>query len=186
MKMWMTAEPKLRWVEAVARGAKAALVRDRIARLERFEPAIVGCRVVLAMPQRRPVKGQGVEVRIHLELPGPDIDLVREVRHGHVGADTVLAVNTAFAALERRLKEHGRKLGRQEVKHHAPVLHGELVELEPELGWGLVRADDGREVYVQKDALGAAAWAQLKPGDRLRFREQEGEKGAFAVNVSPA
>ena len=182
----MQTEPIISWSHLDAAPTVEALVRERIARLERFEPHIVGCRVVLAMPQKRPVKGEGVEVRIHLDLPGPDIDLVREVRHGHVAADAVLAVNTAFSAVERRLKEHGRKLGGLEVKHHAPVLHGEVVELESELGWGYIRADDGREVYVQKDALGAADWDGLKPGDRLRFREEEGEKGPFAVDVSPA
>lgn len=182
----MQTDPIISWTNLDPAASVEALIRDRIARLDRLAPALVGCRVTLAVPQRRHATGKGVEVRVHLDLPGPNIDLVRGVRHGHVGEDAILAVNEAFGAVERRLKEHGRKMSRLEVKHHPPVLHGEVIELESELGWGFVRADDGREVYIQKDALGPAAWARLRLGDRLRFREEEGEKGAFAVDVSPA
>ncbi|MDO8986207.1 cold-shock protein [Cypionkella sp.] len=74
----------------------------------------------------------------------------------------------------------------QEVKPHPAILHGEIVELEPELGYGFLRADDGQEVYFQKDGLVTGAWADLAVGARLRFREQDGEKGPFAVDVAPA
>jgi cold shock CspA family protein len=77
-------------------------------------------------------------------------------------------------------------MGGHEVKHNPAILHGEIVELEPELGYGFVRADDGREVYFQKDGLVSGAWDDLGLGSRLRFRELDGEKGPFAVDVAPA
>ena len=65
-------------------------------------------------------------------------------------------------------------------------MHGEIVEIEPELGYGFVRANDGQEVYFQKDSLVDGDWDGLEVGARLRFREQDGEKGPFAVDVAPA
>jgi len=88
--------------------------------------------------------------------------------------------------LKKRIKESRRIMGGHEVKHNPAILHGEIVELEPELGYGFVRADDRREVHCQKDGLASGTWDDLGLGARLRFREPEGEKGPFAADVAPA
>lgn len=67
-------------------------------------------------------------------------------------------------------------MGAIEIKHHPPVLHGEISTLEPELGYGYLRADDGREVHFQRDALTSDVWDHLAKGSRLRFREMQGER----------
>ncbi|MFC2968260.1 HPF/RaiA family ribosome-associated protein [Acidimangrovimonas pyrenivorans] len=180
----MQRSPVISWKNLDPAPAVEARIHERIAALERFFPNLIGCRVVVCAPQRRKVSGREIDVRIHLEVPGPDIDIARSIHQGQAGDDALLAVNAAFAALEQRLKEYHRRLDGKEVKHHPPLLHGEIVEFEPELGWGFLRADDGREVYFQKDALGEGAWETLALGDRLRFREMEGEKGPFAVDVT--
>lgn len=179
-------EPIISWRNLDAAPAVEALIRKRAARLRELAPEMLLCRVSLEMPVPGKRSGRGVDVRIHLDLPGPDLDLARTIRHGNVGQDAVDAINAAFTAMERRLKDHRDVQRAQKIKHHAPILHGEVVELEHELGWGILRADDGREVYLQKDAIASADWDQLALGDRVRFREEEGEKGAYATGVSPA
>jgi cold shock CspA family protein len=82
------------------------------------------------------------------------------------------------------LKKRKKVMGGVEVKHHPPVLHGEITEFEPELGHGWLRADDGRMVYFQRDSLTSDDWDRLKTGVRLRFREMEGEKGPYATGVT--
>lgn len=181
----MQKDPVISWTNLDPAPAVEGIIRHRIAALEAFFPHVIGCRVVVDAPGHRHRSAGGVDVRIKLEIPGPDLNVSRSVRHGHRGPDAVLAVNRAFDAIEARLKERARVMDGKEVKHHAPVLHGELVELEAELGYGFLRADDGREIYVQRDALGDADWAGLRRGDRLRFRTAEGEKGPFAVDVTP-
>jgi cold shock CspA family protein len=119
-------------------------------------------------------------------VPGPDLDVARTVRHGHAADDIVRAVNATFTALEKRIKETRRITAGQEVKHHPAILHGEIVEIEPELGYGFVRADNGQEVFFQRDGLVTGTWEDLSLGARLRFRERAGEKGLFAVDVAPA
>ncbi|WP_127901157.1 HPF/RaiA family ribosome-associated protein [Solirhodobacter olei] len=172
------------WTNLAPAEGLEAHIRQRAAALGRFHPNIIGCRVTIAAASRGRRSAGGIDVRIHLELPGPDLDVFREVRQGHAEHDSLMAVNAAFDALEDRLKATSRKMAAQEVKHHPPVLHGEVVEIEPELGWGYLRADDGREVYFQRESLDPAEWPRLEIGSRLRFREMEGDKGPFAVDLT--
>ena len=72
------------------------------------------------------------------------------------------------------------------VKHHPPALHGEIIELEPELGHGWLEADDGRKVYFQPDSLIWLAWDRLQTGTSLRFREISGEKRPYVAAVTVA
>jgi hypothetical protein len=176
--------PRVAWLGIEPSERMAALVTRHAQAIARHHPRLIGLDVALAAPQKRRVSGRGFEARLRAEVPGPDVTVSRSVRQGEADADLELAVNRAFAALERRLREQGREMGREEVKHHPPVVHGEVVEIEPELGYGYLRADDGREVYFQADSLVEGRWEHIGTGDRLRFREMEGEKGSFAVDVA--
>ena len=182
----MQREPIITWRNIPRSDAVEAIIRKRTRAVERFCPDAVGLRVTLAAPQKLRHAARGFDVRLHLEVPGPDLDVARTVRQGHAADDILRAVNITFTALERRIKETRRIMGGQDVKHHPVLLHGQIVEIEPELGYGFVRADDGQEVYFQKDGLVTGTWDGLEVGARLRFRAQDGEKGPFAVDVAPA
>lgn len=163
-----------------------ALIPGRIAALERINRRITGCEVTLEAPQKRKRRGRVFRVRLTLHLPGPDLSVAREVAQGSAQDDLILAVNRAFSAAERALKRQKKTMAGLEVKHHPPVLHGVITLLEPELGHGTLKADDGREVYFQRDALTSDDWDQLQKGMRLRFRERQGDKGPFATAVTLA
>lgn len=166
--------------------AVSEIVGRRIAVLERIDDRITGCEVTLDAPQKRKLHGRVFRAHLNLHMPGPDVSVSREVAQGSARDDLLLAVNRAFSAAEKHLKRRKKKMGAIEVKHHPPVLHGVISLIEPELGYGYVRADDGREVYFQRDGFTTDVWDDLKTGDRLRFREEQGEKGPFAVSVSRA
>ncbi|MBP0482188.1 HPF/RaiA family ribosome-associated protein [Sagittula salina] len=182
----MQIEPILSWRNLDPSDAVAELVARRIAVLERLHPRITGCEVVLEADQKRKAHGRVVKARLTLHIPGPDFHAERAVAQGSARGDLLLAVNRTFSAAEKHLKRQKKTMAGLEVKHHAPVLHGEVTQLEPELGWGTIRADDGQSVYFQRDSLTSDAWDQLEMGQRLRFREMMGEKGPYAVAVSLA
>lgn len=182
----MQREPVITWRNVQRSEPVEAIIRKRIESIQRFCPNAVGLRITLDAPQKNRHAARGFDVRLHLEVPGPDLDVARTVRHGHAADDIVRAVNTTFTALEKRIKETRRITAGQEVKHHPAILHGEIVEIEPELGYGFVRADNGQEVFFQRDGLVTGTWEDLSLGARLRFRERAGEKGLFAVDVAPA
>lgn len=73
-----------------------------------------------------------------------------------------------------------------EVKHYPPILHGELIELEPELDQGWILVDDVRRICFRRDSLTSQEWDRLATGTRLRFREMDGEQGPYAAAVTIA
>ncbi|WP_103764073.1 MULTISPECIES: HPF/RaiA family ribosome-associated protein [Roseovarius] len=164
--------------------AVSELVGRRITVLERISDRVTGCEVTLDAPQKRKPHGRVVRVRLNLHLPGLDFAVSRQVAQGSARDDLLLAVNRAFSAAEKHLKRQKKKMGGVDVKHHAPVLHGEITSIEPKLGYGYLRADDGREVYFQRDGFTSDVWDDLGTGDRLRFREEQGDKGLFAVSLT--
>jgi ribosomal subunit interface protein len=182
----MQIEPIISYHNVDPSPAIETLMHRRIKMLERRDDRITGCDVTLEAPQKRKRRGRVFKVRLNLHLPGPDLSISREIAQGSAQEDLILAVNRAFTAAEKALKKRKKKMGGIEVKHHPPVLHGEIVELEPELGYGWIQADDGRKVYFQRDSLTSDVWERLDAGTRLRFRELQGDKGAYAASVTIA
>lgn len=182
----MQTQPIITFRNMESSPAVEAVIAKRIAALEHFSDRITGCEVILEAPQKRQVKGRAFAVRVNLQLPGPDLSVSRTVAQGSAQDDLVLAVNRAFSAVEKQLKKNRDTMARVEVKHHPPELHGEITELEPELGYGWLRADDGREVYFERDSLVSGDWDDLKPGAKMRMRVADGEKGPFATGLSLA
>ena len=182
----MQIEPIISYRNIEPSAAVNTLVEKRVAVLERLHDRLIGCDVTLEAPQKRKVSGRVFKVRLNLRLPGDDIHTDHKVAQGSARDDLLLAVNRAFSAAEKNLKRRKKKMGGVEVKQHPPVLHGEITLIEPELGYGYLRADDGREVYFQRDGFTSDVWDQLQKGARLRFREFEGEKGPYAVSVTLA
>lgn len=163
-----------------------AIARRRTEKLERLFERIIGCDLSLEALQRRKRHGRTVRAHLVVHLPGPDLSVERTVAQSSAQDDLILAVNRVFSAVEKMLKRQKKVMGQIEVKHHSPILHGEITLIEHDLGHGWLRADDGREVYFQKDALTRGDWSSLSVGTRLRFREMQGDKGPFATGVTPA
>jgi len=181
-------ELSISWRRLEPSPALVSIITERAQRLGRFHPGLLRLRAMLETPQSaHPRSGAEITVHLHLDLPGPDLDASASVRHSDMAENAVLAVDAAFAALERQLRGHADRLRHaQDMRLGPEVAHGTIVELEPELGWGMLRADTGEEVYVQRDSLVAGCWEELRPGARLRFRVRQGEKGPFATDVAPA
>ncbi len=50
-------------------------------------------------------------------------------------------------------------------------------------GFGIIRAEDGRDVYVHHGQIQGAGFKNLSMGNRVEFQMQEGPKGPKALNV---
>jgi ribosomal subunit interface protein len=92
-------------------------VRVKAAKLEQFFDRLISCHVVIEAPHRRRHKGRRYVVRIHLRVPGREIDVSRNA-DDPTHEDVYVAVRDAFAAATRQLEEHARQQ-RGEVKLHA-------------------------------------------------------------------
>ncbi|SFI52980.1 HPF/RaiA family ribosome-associated protein [Albimonas pacifica] len=180
----MQTHPVIAWRNLDASPAVQALIDRRIAALERISDRIVGCELTLEAAQHRRRHGNEVKVRLTLRMPGPDLTFEREVAHGDLQEDVILAVDQAFGAAETRLKKRRQVMGRVEVKDHPSVHHGEVMVLARELDHGFIRSDDGREVYFEREDLSPQDWERLTEGARLRFRIRDHDAGPYAAAVT--
>ena len=104
-------------------------IRSRVAWLESFHPAVVGCRVLVEVPHRHRRHGRRLHVRIELSLPGGDVIVDHQpalaaaaraaARKSHEldgrHKDAFVAIHDAFDTARRRLEDAARRL-RGDVK----------------------------------------------------------------------
>ena len=88
-------------------------IRARAEKLNRFFDRVMGCRVVVEMPQRNKHQGKLHSIHIDLTVPGAEL-VVNRARH----EDVYVAIRDAFDAAGRQLEDFARRR-RGEVKTHA-------------------------------------------------------------------
>jgi ribosome-associated translation inhibitor RaiA len=153
------------------------LAEERVARLERFHPRIIGCRVVIEAPHRSaeghsPPLGVSVEV----DLPGrprivaKGVEPQRELKGDHISV-----INRAFEAIERQLEELGERQ-RGDVKHHENARQtGSVVRLLPEQNYGFIEIAGGPELYFTRNAVVGGSFDDLSVGTMVQVTEATGE-----------
>ena len=159
------------------------LIEQKIAGLVEFFGRITACRVVMKGPGHRHRTGGLYEVNIHLVLPdGREVAVERTPDEDERFADPAFAINDAFNRIRRRLQDEARHL-RGDVKSHAPQPTATVREVRPEEGYGFLQTEDGREIYFHQNSVLDSAFGRLKPGERVTFVEEEGDKGPQASTV---
>jgi ribosomal subunit interface protein len=88
-------------------------IREKAEKLGHFYDHIMGCRVVVEMPQRHKHQGKLHSVRIDLTVPGAEL-VANHTQH----EDVYVAIRDAFTAITRQLEDYVHRQ-RGEVKTHA-------------------------------------------------------------------
>jgi cold shock CspA family protein len=180
--------------------ALEADIRQRIEGLETYYQPIIGCRVLVELAERHHQAGNRYHVRVDLTVPGEeivvahdaslhggvkDVEAPRETKqdepdpvhkHAHV------AVREAFDIARRQLQDYARRQ-RGAVKTAARQPQGHIVRLFPIDEYGFIEAEDGHEVYFQKNSVLDDAFDSLAVGSLVSFVEEPGEKGPQASTV---
>ncbi len=161
-------------------------IREKAAKLERFFDRIVGCRVVVEAPHRRRRKGRLYNVRIDIGVPGETLAVTHTGPRDHAHEDVYVAIRDAFDAAVRRLEDHARRV-RGDVKAHEAPLHGEVIRLFPEDGYGFIATSDGREIYFHRNSVVGDAFDRLAEGSEVRLvvAYDESPEGPQASTVTP-
>ena len=177
-------------------------VRDEVARLDRYYPRILGCKVLLGFAHGRHATGNRFRVRIDLALAGGDIvvshepDLHASLQDVEIGRPTkkleteperkhlIVAVDEAFETARRRLQDFAARQ-RGETKLHEPSPRGRVVRLDAAGEYGFLEAGDGHEVYFHRNSVLDGGFDDLAVGSDVVFSEQAGEQGPRASAVRP-
>jgi ribosomal subunit interface protein len=163
------------------------LVEERVDRLERFHPHIIGCRVVVEAPHRsaeghNPPLGITVEVDVPARprIVAKDVEAQRAMKGDHLAA-----INRAFEAVERQLEDLKDKQ-RGVVKHHENARQtGSIVRLFPDQGHGFIELAGGPELCFTRSAVLDGGFDQLKVGMMVQVTQAtaEGPMGPQASSV---
>jgi ribosomal subunit interface protein len=155
----------------------AAHVERRAQKLETFFERMTRSHVVVEAPHRHSRHGQRYHVRIDMHVPGKLLVVSRNLEDAK--EDMHAAVDDAFDDAERVLEEHARSLQRgTKQRSRSPVgLVSKLFD-----GYGFVE-HEGREVYFHANSVLGGKFASLAIGTRVRFFEEEGDKGPQASTV---
>jgi ribosome-associated translation inhibitor RaiA len=119
--------------------AIATQIRQRVKALEDYVNGLSGCTRCLEH-LRFIVIAKAGRVRIHLDVPGKELTIDRQIT-----TDLSAALNEAFAATRNKLEEYVLKL-RNDVGRAPDV---RVTTIFPPDGYGVLETLDGREVYFR-------------------------------------
>ncbi len=117
----MQIDPQVRFLGMAPSEAIESVIRERIARMERFHERITSCSVIVEAPHRHSHKGKIFHVRIDVTAPGTELVVSKEPEHNHAHEDVYVAIRDSFNALERRLEDHVRRSSGHGEKAHRDV-----------------------------------------------------------------
>ena len=156
-------------------------VEKRAAKLEIFFDRIVKCHVVVEVPHKHSHHGnKRYHVRIDMHVPGKELVVSRTPEDSR--EDIHAAVDDAFGDAERVLEEYSRQL-KFEKKTHLKPPHGVITKVFFDRGYGFIEADAGHEVYFHRNSILGVAFEKLHVGAKVRFAEEDGDKGPQASTV---
>lgn len=157
----------------------------QIRRLEDRYGRLTACRVVVKGPGARHHTGGLYDIHIHLGLPDAREVAVERTPHLDERFQRFeFALHDAFNRAVRQLQDQVGEM-RGKVKLHEDEPTGVVKKLLPEDGYGFLESADGREIYFHRHSVREPGFESLEPGARVRFTEEEGEKGPQASRVTP-
>lgn len=159
--------------------AVEAAARDKAARLDRFFPALMACRVTIELEHRHKHQGKPYAVRIDVTLPGHELGIDRVQDE-----DVYVALRDAFDAMRRRIEDTARSMRGQEKLHPTP-LHVEVVRFDDADRCGFIRTADGNEYWFGPENMAGAPFEHLGIGTEVQFIPEVAAEGRQAKRVSP-
>lgn len=113
----MKLTPQITYRDVESTPALDRSIRASARRLDRYHPAILGCRIAVESPHRHQRKGRHYRVRIDLTVPGKELVVGHHAEHSPAHEDLAVALRDAFRAARRELQGHARTR-RGAVKQH--------------------------------------------------------------------
>lgn len=181
----MQTQPKIDFQGVEPSSRQQEQIMRQIEKLEDRYGRATACRVVVKGPGAHHHTGGLYEINLHLVLPDRrEVAIERTPHQDERFQDFDFALNDAFKRARRRLQDQVRRM-RGKVKHHETPPTGVVKKMVAEDGYGFIEAPDGREIYFHRNSVEEPGFDALKPGARVRYREEEGQEGPQASRVTP-
>jgi ribosomal subunit interface protein len=163
--------------------AVAEHVNRRAAKLETFHDRITKCHVVVEAPHRHHKHGKRYHVRIDMHVPGKE--LVVSKNPDDTKEDLHAAIDDAFGDAERVLEDHSKELKLGQRGTHQKPGRGVVAKIFHERGYGFIAPDETAnvEIYFHENSVIDGRFEKLSVGAKVRFAEEDGDKGPQASTV---
>jgi cold shock CspA family protein len=163
------------------------LVREKVERLEKFNPAVIGCRVVIEVPHRSPDSGKvPLGIAVEVEVPGRPLVVAKgEEDRREMKGDMTRVINRTFEAVQRQLSEL-QDIREGVVKQHGAMGEaGVVVRLFPEQNYGFVEVKDSPDLYFTRNTVAGEGFDALRIGTLVLVTRAtvEGPMGPQASSV---
>ena len=155
------------------------LIREQAEQLNDFYAGIMGCRVLVTIPNRYPA-GPPISytVRVDLTLKGGELAVTRQPK-----PSLQEAVQDAFGAARRQLQDYARRQ-RSDVKSSSKPARGKVTKLFAYEGYGFLDPGDGTEIYFHRNSVLNDGFDRLEIGSQVRFTLGSGAEGPQASTVT--
>jgi cold shock CspA family protein/ribosome-associated translation inhibitor RaiA len=163
-----------------------AEIRRHVEKLETRHSHLIGCRVSVERLHTQHRTGNVIDVHVVLSLPGGDLAVSREPHHvkdRFAHADAYLSMREAFRAAERQLQSAKPRRPQDVVTPSGSALLGQVAQVLPDVDYGFILNNVGSQLYFHRDSVTSGDFASLKPGDPVRYVEDEGGAGPVATKV---
>lgn len=159
-------------------------VRTRASKLERFFDRITGCHVVLDLPHKHKRHGKHLCVRIDMVVPGGELVIARDPAENRQHEDLYASIDDAFDDAQRVLEDHVRTQRGDVKSPDSPSRHARVAKLFTYEGYGFLQTLEGGEIYFHRNSVLNGGFDRLSIGTRVRFVEEDGDKGPQASTVA--
>ncbi len=162
-----------------------SLVREKIAKLEKFCDYINSCRVVLEKAHENPSSGSPYKVSIDITIPhGRELAVTHNPDEGKQYPALETVIRDAFEAARRQLVSITTEQKGDRKVHPEQEISAIITKLFSDQDYGFIKAvDTGREVYFHRNSVVNVSFDELSVGNGVRFQETEGEMGPQATSV---
>lgn len=157
-------------------------IEKYLVKIEKLYDKIIFCHVSVRAPHRHQRK-HIYHINIQLEIPGEDIIINKEPEKDYSHTDIHLAIRDAFNSLKRSLRKRvkGKKTKLKTIETHDYAM---IKSFDSNQGFGFVADSSGREIYFHKNSIINFNPDELKPGLKVKFVEEPGEKGQHVTSMS--
>lgn len=163
--------------------AVTAHVERRAEKLETFFDRMSKCHVVVNEPHRHHRQGKKYKVEIGMIVPRKELVISKNPEN--TKEDLHATIDMAFDDAERVLEDYARQL-RPDLKARAAPPRGIISKVFHDRGYGFIAVEgetEGQEVYFHRNSVIGEKFERLSVGAKVRFAEEEGDKGPQASTV---
>jgi len=163
------------------------LIRERVERLERFQPRITACRVVVDVPHRSPETGKvPIGLAVEVTVPGRQKIIAKGQEERRETKDDHGALLTrVFDAVQRQLDTDADMQNGAVKPHAADGEAGLVVRLFPEQNYGFIEVKGSPDLYFTRNAVVGGSFEDIEVGVLVHVTRAttEGPMGPEASSV---